>query len=82
MRESLRKFIQEELLNLDEGDDLLSDQDLLADDMVDSLGMIRLISFIKDSYQYAVPAEDFLIENFQSLDTIVAYLERSMAKTQ
>ena len=82
MRDSLRSFIQEELLDLDDGDDLLSGQDLLADGLVDSLGMIRLISFIKDSFEYTVPAADFLIENFESLDSIVAYLERSMAKAQ
>ena len=79
MLEELRTFIQTDLLNLGEDDALLDDQELLVDGMVDSLGMIRLLAFIKETYQYNVPPEDFLIENFSSLDAIVAYLERSKA---
>lgn len=77
MLEELRTFIQSDLLNLQEDDVLLDDQELLVDGMVDSLGMIRLLAFIKETYQYNVPPEDFLIENFSSLNAIVAYLERS-----
>lgn len=77
MLEELRNFIQTDLLNLGDSDALLDDQELLADGMVDSLGMIRLLAFIKETYQYNVPPEDFLIENFSSLNAIVAYLERS-----
>jgi acyl carrier protein len=80
MRDSIRKFIEDELLNLGENDEIDAAQDLLADDLVDSLGMIRLLAFIQDEFDYAVPEVDFLIENFQTLDAIVAYLERSMAK--
>lgn len=79
MLEELRTFIQTDLLNLGEDDALLDDQELLVDGMVDSLGMIRLLAFIKETYQYNVPPEDFLIENFSSLDAIVSYLERSKA---
>lgn len=77
MLEELRNFIQTDLLNLGDSDALLDDQELLVDGMVDSLGMIRLLAFIKETYQYNVPPEDFLIENFSSLNAIVAYLERS-----
>ncbi len=77
MLEELRNFIQTDLLNLGDNDALLDDQELLVDGMVDSLGMIRLLAFIKETYQYNVPPEDFLIENFSSLNAIVAYLERS-----
>ena len=79
MHEDLCKFIGEELLNLDGNGTVTSDEDLLVDGMIDSLGMIRLVSFIQDNYQYAVPAEDFIIENFQTVEAIVTYLERSLA---
>jgi acyl carrier protein len=82
VRESLRKYIQDELLTLADNRELLYDEDLLADEMVDSLGMIRLLSFIRDTYGYSVPPEDFLIENFQSIDIIAAYLERNLTEGQ
>lgn len=79
MRDELCTYIGKDLLNLDVNDAILPDQDLLDDGMVDSLGMIQLLTHIQEHYQYTVPAEDFLIENFCTVDAIVAYLERSMA---
>ena len=50
------------------------DENLLADGMVSSLGMLRLVAFIEASYDIKVPPGDFTIENFRTLEALVTYL--------
>ena len=74
IKENLRQYIADELL---EDDAPLEDEEnLLADGMVDSLGMIRLVAHIEETYGYRVPPQDFTIENFRTLATLDSYLTR------
>lgn len=73
-RQLIIDYILEEIL--DDLDELDADEDLLADGMVDSLGMVRLVAFIEDELGIVVPPEDFVVENFLSVDHITAYLVR------
>ena len=51
------------------------DDDLLSDGMIDSLGMVRLITFIEETYTIEIPPEDLLLENFQTMRVITNYLK-------
>ena len=55
------------------------DENLLADGMVDSLGMLRLVAFIEESYGFRVPPDAFTIEHFRTIGTLDAYLSRAIA---
>jgi acyl carrier protein len=76
IRETLRRYISEELLEDDAPVD--DDENLLADGMVDSLGMLRLVGFIEESYGFRVPPDAFTIEHFRTIATLDAYLSRAM----
>ena len=67
-------FISEELLELDEP--IGADENLLADDMIDSLGMLRLVAFIEATYSVKIPPQDFTIENFRTAVVLSDYLRR------
>ena len=72
IRDAVRQYICEELL--DDELPVEDDESLLADGMVSSLGMLRLVAFIDESYGITVPPEDFTIENFRTIKTLDAYL--------
>ena len=75
MRERLARYIATDLLN--EADRVIgADEDLLASGLLDSLGVMSLIHFIEQDLRIDVPAEDVVIENFESLRAA-----RSMNKT-
>lgn len=76
MRQQLREFIQDELLD---GTSISDDQNLLVSGLVDSMGMMRLIAFIDQQLEIAVPPEDVTIENFTTVDQIVQYLDQRVA---
>ncbi len=74
IQETLKQFISEELLNICKTID--SDDNLLIDGMVDSIGMLRLVAFIEDIYNLKVPYEDLTIENFGTVTVIADYLQK------
>ena len=76
IREALRQYVSEELL--EEEAPVEDDENLLADGMVDSLGMLRLVAFIEESYGVRVPPQDFTIENFRTIETLDTYLSRKV----
>lgn len=74
--EVLTRFVTEELLEEDEP--VKGDADLLAEGMVDSLGMMRLVAFIEQSFGYKVPPRDLTIENFRTIAVLSDYLKQSL----
>ena len=72
LEDTLLEFIRTELL--DDVDDLGVDDNLLADGMVDSLGMLRMMDHIEQTFGVTVPPEDFTIEHFRNVERLVAYL--------
>jgi methoxymalonate biosynthesis acyl carrier protein len=55
------------------------DADLLADEIIDSLGITELIAFLERCYGIAVDDDDIEAENFRSIDNIVAFVEQKEA---
>jgi acyl carrier protein len=70
--DELCRYVSEELLEDDEP--VAADENLLADGMVNFMGMVRLVAFIDDTWDIHVPPEDFTIENFKTVAAIDAYL--------
>ena len=76
LQNTLSSFISEELLRIDEP--VGEDENLLSDGMVDSLGMLRLVGFIEETFALKVPPEDFVVENFRTLTILSDYLQRNL----
>jgi len=51
------------------------DQDLLTTGMIDSIGVMRLVSFLETEFAQSIPPQDVTLENFSNINAIVAYLE-------
>ncbi len=80
VRETLANIIANELLR--SGDSVDYDDNLLAEGMVDSLGMLRLVGYIEDIYGYKVPPTDFVIENFRTLNQLNQYLSDKLVNAE
>jgi acyl carrier protein len=55
------------------------DQDLLASELIDSMGIMQLISFLEQKYGVKVGDEDLDPENFRTIDTIASFVESRKA---
>jgi acyl carrier protein len=54
------------------------DEDLLAQRIIDSLGVVRLIVSLEKAFGIEVIDEEVVPENFQSLNSLVEYVEQKM----
>ena len=77
LSEKLSRYIATDLLNRN---DLTIgvDDDLLGSGLLDSLSVMAVVSFIEQETNISVPPEDVLIENFSSIASIDAYLEKRL----
>lgn len=68
----IRGFVVGDLL---QGQAVANDENLLLSGMLDSLAVMSLVAFIEKDFAIAIPFGDVVIENFQSIDAIVAYVD-------
>ncbi len=70
---ALLRFVNEDLLA---GADMeiQTNDEIVLDGTVDSLGAARLIGFMESEFTVTVPAEDVTIENFRTIATMAGYL--------
>lgn len=72
--QGLLEFISKELLNDQPDVRLQPDDDLLSSQLVDSLGVMRIIAYLEQRYQVRIPPADVTIENFIDVSTIGSYM--------
>lgn len=54
------------------------DENLLEQSIIDSLGILKLVTFLEESYGIQVIDEDIVPENFQSLNSMANFIEQKM----
>ena len=79
--DQILEFVVDELL-LDPDEELAIDDELLAAERIDSLGLMRLIAFLGDEFDVDVPYDEILIENFRNVRTIGDYLAAKLAASR
>ena len=75
--ESVREFIVENFLFGDE-EGLENDSSFFDSGIVDSTGILEIVSFIEEEFEVKVEDEDLVPENFSSVVTIDQYLQRKL----
>ena len=78
IRSELRTHILENFLFTDEEDQLEDGVSLIESGVIDSTGVLDLVGFIEENYEVQVPDTDLVPDNFDSVDRIVAYIERRL----
>lgn len=71
----LMDFVKNEIMR-NSNAKLDPDTDLLGAGILDSLGILQMVSFIEKTFNISVPDEDVVYDNFMSINTLVKYLQR------
>ena len=75
---NLEKFLLSEIAADCGKQSLDPDDDLLEQRIIDSMGILKLVVFLEETHGIKVMDEDVVPENFQSLNSIVRFVERKM----
>lgn len=70
IKEGLRDFIASEMKWDGAAADLTDEYQLLEKEVVDSLGIFKIISFLENEYDIIVDDDDLVPENFNSIGSI------------
>ena len=74
LKRELIRFIVDELMDGEDDFDIATVENLLLTGVIDSLGILRLVSYIEQIQGRPVPAEDVTLENFRSIESMVDYV--------
>lgn len=78
MEQTIIKHIEQELANEEIEEGLEPTDDLLGEGILDSLGMMKLISFIENTFGIDVAPQDMVIENFMTVENICEYINTKL----
>lgn len=70
IQEKLQQFILEKILNNQNDLDFQTSTNLIEDGIIDSLGIMKLLTFIEESFSVQVSDDDLVPENFVTTESI------------
>lgn len=73
----IREFIVENFL-FGNDDGLQDDTSFLEEGIIDSTGVLELVTFLEETYEIQVEDDELVPENLDSIDNVTAYVERKM----
>ncbi len=74
----LKRFIADEFL-IDKSLELDDNDELLVDGLIDSLGAIRLVGFVEESWKVIVPPQHVTVDNFGTIAQLARYIRSQTA---
>jgi acyl carrier protein len=76
--EMLEKYILTEVAVDRDKKSLEPDEDLLGSGIIDSMAVMKLVLLLEETFDIEVEDEDIVPENFQTLNSLVEYVEQKM----
>ncbi len=76
-KQAIREFIVENFL-FGEANGLKDDTSFLEEGIIDSTGILELVTYLEDEFSITVDDEELIPENLDSIGNVASYLERKM----
>ena len=78
--EKIRAFVVDNFL-FGDGSHLTDDTSFLEERIIDSTGILQIISFLEEEFAITINDDEILPENLDSLNNINAFLDRKLTHT-
>ena len=77
-KQAIRDFVVENFL-FGAANGLKDDTSFLEEGIIDSTGILELVTYLEDEFSITVEDEELIPENLDSIDNVTAYLGRKIA---
>ena len=77
---AIRQFLVEDVFYDRDLKDLGPDDSLLSKGLLDSLSILKTVTFCEEEFGITIPDEDVLPDNFESVRAIAKLVEKGRAK--
>jgi len=75
IEQKIRDFIRDNFLMGEDDGNLSSNDSLLEKGIIDSVGILELVSFLEETFEIKVEDEELVPENLDSIAFIVNYIQ-------
>ena len=79
LESTVREFIVNNFLFGQDGAELTDDASLLELGIIDSTGVLELVSFLEGGYQLKIDDEELIPENLDSIRNVARFIRRKLA---
>lgn len=73
-KQIIRNFIQSELVKNQALPSLKDDDNLIETGTIDSLGIMKLITYLEDTFSIRISDDELIPDNFQTIDAISTFV--------
>jgi len=77
-KSKIKDFIIENFL-FGNANGLTDETSFLEEGIIDSTGVLELVTFLEEDFEITVDDEELIPENLDSINNVTAYLERKLA---
>lgn len=78
IEQDIREFVIDSFIFGSGHDDLSNDDSFLEKGLVDSLGILSLVTFVQDKYSISVENEELVTDNWDSVSRIATFVQRKL----
>ena len=79
MKQELRKFIAENFMFAMEETQLSDSDSLVEHGLIDSTGILELVSFLEEKYSIKIHDTELVQENLDSIDALTRFLQTKLS---
>ncbi len=78
MERDIREFVINNFLFGESEDSLSNSDSFLEKGLIDSMGILTLVEFVRDEYKICIEEEELIPENWDSVERIARYIEKKI----
>ena len=78
IKQSVKKFILEDILFEDNEDALNYDDSFLEKGIIDSTGVLELVRFVEEEFDISVDDEELIPENLDSVNNLAKFVKEKL----
>ena len=78
IKDEIRQYVLSEFLPGEKPSNLHEDTPLRTSGILDSVGTLRMVSFIEERFGIEVEAHEAGVENFDRIEDIAAFIQRKL----
>ena len=75
IKDKVREFVVENFM-FEEDENLKEDTSFLENGIIDSTGILELVTFLEETYEFAVEDDELIPENLDSIANIENYIKK------
>ncbi len=78
VEETIRSYIAENILFNGDGYPYTDDASFLSEDIIDSMNVLELVTFVEETFGVVVQDEEIVPENFDSVSKLAGFVRRKL----